>query len=657
VAFLLFTQKMHLLNDKIMGSRYNRATEIKMNYQGKPIMPISFRFRILSILSIATLLIFLTIISLTPKITPATGAELPPNHPEIAGIAPIHGTAIVSTTLNDFFLPGTQAGTVDTIDPPFTCEGCHAGYAAIVDEVDMPEEHETWYSWQGSMMALSARDPLFWAALDIANNDANDAGEFCLRCHAPKAWYEGRSMPSDGSALDADAGDFDGVQCEICHRMVDPIYSEENPERDITVLAGITATVPFPASGMLIIDPEDERRGPYQLQDDWGFNPHSVQGVPFPLPSPYHQDSALCGACHDIINPLYSWDEVTQTYQPNALDTPGDPATAFPTERTYSEWLLSDYNSPEGVFAPEFGGNKAFVSSCQDCHMRDVTAAGAAFFGGTHIVREDLGLHDFMGSNTWVPQAILRQDEISGTHGFNETQVSAIEDGIVRAEYMLQNAATVAATLDGTALTVQVTNETGHKLPTGYPEGRRMWLQVEGYDTDGNLVYTSGMYDVTTAELTHDADLKIYHTEQGLTEDWAGQVGLPAGASFHFALNNTIVYDNRIPPRGYEFAAFDAVGAAPVTDGVADATMYADGQYWDVTMYEMPASVTHGTVRLLYQTASKEYIEFLRDNNPNGAGNRGEVLYDLWEQTGKSTPVVMAEVFFGYDLYLPTLKK
>jgi hypothetical protein len=47
----------------------------------------------------------------------------------------------------------------------------------------------------------SARDPLFRAALAIANQDIEGIGEFCLRCHAPRGWLEGRSRPADGAVL------------------------------------------------------------------------------------------------------------------------------------------------------------------------------------------------------------------------------------------------------------------------------------------------------------------------------------------------------------------------------------------------------------------------------------------------------------------------
>jgi hypothetical protein len=241
--------------------------------------------------------------------------------------------------------------------------------------------------------------------------------------------------------------------------------------------------------------------------------------------------------------------------------------------------------------------------------------------------------------------------------------LAALQVGIERARYMLQNAADVTATLDNNELTVNITNNTGHKLPTGYPEGRRMWVQVEGYDADDNLIYSSGAYSVTTGVLTLDDDIMVYEIKPGITENLAAIVDQPAGESFHFVLNNVIIKDNRIPPRGYEFAAYEAAQAAPMTNSAPDATRYADGQYWDEVVYTLPEDVVRGQVRLLYQTSSKEYIEFLRDNTPfpDDPMNNGAILFDLWEQTNRSAPEVMADVPFSIgeneSVYLPVVIK
>lgn len=190
-----------------------------------------------------------------------------------------------------------------------------------------------------------------------------------------------------------------------------------------------------------------------------------------------------------------------------------------------------------------------------------------------------------------------------------------------------------------------------------------MLLQVEGYDINGNLVYSSGAYNVGTGVLSGygtDPTLKVYEVKQGLTDAWADELGLPAGPTFHFVLNNAIISDNRIPPRGYDYEAFLAGGAAPHTDGQPDPDRYGDGQYWDNTTYDLPAGVIFGRVRLLYQTTSREYIEFLRDNNPfpDDPNNNGRILYDLWTMTERSRPEVMAEVTFGTTFsFLPMLQR
>ncbi len=566
----------------------------------------------------------------------------------------------VPSTPRDFILPGTQPDNlIHLITPPQQCVNCHAGYSIITGQ---PKETETWTAWAGSMMAQAGRDPLFYAALDVANGDAAHSGEFCLRCHLSRGWLEGRSSATDGSAMTPE--DLEGVQCAVCHRMVDPVSSAENPARDSQILADLQAPVSFIGSGSMVIDPEDYRRGPFDIISDLGnFDPHKEWGAESTLISPYHQESAFCGTCHDINNPMFTWDEATQEYKPNPLDQPGDADLGFPIERTFSEWRESAFNSKAGVYAPQFGGNKQYVSTCQDCHMRDITGVGGVFFGSNYVTRDNMPLHDLTGANTWVPQIIPLHPVFSATFKNNPARADALNYGVERARYMLKNAAALDVYRHDKQLVVTVANRSGHKLPSGYVEGRRMWLQVEGYDATGQMIYSSGKYDQDTGVLQGyqtDPALKVYEVEQGLTTNWATQIGLPPGPSFHFALNNQVVNDNRIPPLGYTFEAFDESGAAPYTDGQPDPNRYQDGQFWDTTFYDLPDGVVRGVVRLLYQTASKEYIEFLRDENPYAGNNNGAVLYDLWQRSSRSQPELMAEYEFGLMTarqFLPALQR
>ena len=94
----------------------------------------------------------------------------------------------------------------------------------------------------------------------------------------------------------------------------------------------------------------------------------------------------------------------------------------------------------------------------------------------------------------------------------------------------------------------------------------------------------SGRYNEAGAYLEDTTNTKIYQMKAGLDSDLAALTNLPEGPSFHLALNNTTIFDNRIPPRGATNAELEAVRAEPV------GYTYVDGQYWDDTQYDIPPS-------------------------------------------------------------------
>ena len=157
-----------------------------------------------------------------------------------------------------------------------------------------------------------------------------------------------------------------------------------------------------------------------------------------------------------------------------------------------------------------------------------------------------------MGGNTFIPDVLPLMYP-------GEVNVTELQAAKARAITMLQLAATLQVTPQSYGVRVRVTNETGHKLPSGYPEGRRIWLSVTAKDPSGTVVFQSGVYNASTGELFHDEQLKVYEIHAGLSPALAGALGLPAGPSFHFVLNDSVYMDNRIPPRGFLNAAFAAV--------------------------------------------------------------------------------------------------
>jgi hypothetical protein len=433
--------------------------------------------------------------------------------------------------------PGTQPNEVGSLETPDKCDNCHGGYDQSVEPA---------FNWRGSMMANAGRDPLFWATVAVAEQDFDGAGDFCIRCHSPAGWTDGRSTPTDGSALmDKDA---DGVQCDLCHAMTNPDGSEHVGVQNPPFTAYDDATgEPYYGSGMYVLWSGSDKLGPYA---DPAARHQAMQ-------SSFHREDGFCGTCHDVSNP------VVGDLAPNSGTQPtGDPVVrsgalgsdvtqkaAFNNlpfqygvvERTFSEFkaglisktLVSDYlDLPAELQAGalQAGYESSLVAgrggdyedatprtfSCQTCHMRPVQGA-------------------MTGGNYWIADLIKYQDDrgmlrLGG--GLTSVQTAALDAGVVRAKKQLNQ----AAALEVTGNTVGVVNLTGHKLITGYPEGRRMWLNIRWYDDAGDLAREDGAWgpvatvtnpadnqqvQVTSLLDLQDPNTEIWEAHYGMTQEWA----------------------------------------------------------------------------------------------------------------------------------------
>lgn len=627
-------------------------------------------------------------------------------------------TPRVPTQPADFFLFGTQpispGPAFDQLYTPSTCAGCHGEF----DKTTAPYER-----WRYSMMAHATRDPIFLAALQVANKDAAGAGDLCLRCHTPAGWVQKRARVTDGTGLIN--ADLNGISCAVCHRMVDPapkarsasydpaprpndpeyINNPEGvPEIDPLILDALGSNRPpnFTAQGQrpggplnangFVIDPQDRRRGPFPLAGT--FSNHEW------LESPFHRESGLCASCHDVSNPVLER-QADGTYAPGALGlehSTGNKYDMFPLDRTYSEWLKSAFaQGPVTLTVPNPNGTGPAVgrysfdgvtrvdplnsssairifnsatsySTCQNCHMPRTTGEACDPAFGP-VFREDTNgvpVHNFSGVNNWVLKAVadLYPSNLIGLIGSAENpfkaDMSLVDESIQRNIKLREKASDMELQRIGAQLKVRLINQTGHKFPTGYTEGRRVWINVKYYDAGNNLVAERGAYEPTSAVLS-ESDTKVYQIKMGLDSTMATVAGLPEGPSFHLDIANKRFFDNRIPPRGFTNSAFAAIQADPV------GYSYQDGQYWDDTFYTLPPTATRAEVRVYGQITSKQYAEFLRDEGdviqptgtpitipqPGGttwtapAGTPpapltvGQIAYAQWVKWGKSAPVLM----------------
>jgi len=627
----------------------------------------------------------------------------------VAVFAVLIGIAMAADSVpTDVQMPGTQPGEVGNLESVDKCDNCHGGYNAAV---------EPSHNWQGSMMANAGRDPLFWATLAVAEQDFDGVGDMCLRCHSPSGWIGGRSTPTDGSALAA--GDADGVECDLCHSITNPDDSEwvgvQNPP--FVANDGGDPAVGHYGTGMYSLWAGADKLGPYSDAEAR----HQF------LQSEFHRSEDFCGTCHDVSNPVtgdLAHNNGAQVPLEDGtfsgmLGSPVEDKAAFNNlpyqygvvERTYSEYmagllsstLVSDYAglpddlqagalqaAYESAIAAGTGGDYADGTdrtfSCQTCHMSPVEGPGCNKNGVAE--RTDLPLHDMTGGNYWTPDAILHLDGLDGLRlggGLTDEQVSALNDGKSRAIEQLG----AAASLTVEDNTLKIVNLTGHKLITGYPEGRRMWLDVKWYDGAGGLVREDGKYGPVTVNIDgeptevdtlidlEDPNTKVYEAQYGMTQEWARQLldlgyspslvlsydritGEPSYTlgelansgegdsheTFHFALNNIVVKDNRIPPYGMSYSEAQDRNELPVpADQYGDPDPDGTYNYWDKVTLNPPAIAVRADISLVYQSTSWEYIQFLwLANNGSDAflANEGEHLLETWLNTGMAEPYVMA---------------
>ncbi len=616
----------------------------------------------------------------------------------------------------DIQQPGSQPLEVGNLESPDKCDNCHGGYNASVEPA---------YNWRGSMMANAGRDPIFWATLAIAEQDFDGAGDLCIRCHSTAGWLGGRSTPTDGSALTP--GDADGVECDFCHKMTNPDNSELAGVQNAPFIAndGGSPAQGYYGSGMASMWDGSDKLGPYS---DAAARHKFIQ-------SSFHRSVDFCGTCHDVSNPV-----VGDLAHNNGIQSSADPVAAsgvpggpvdfkaafnnFPfqygiVERTFSEYKaggisqlpVSAYNTLpaelqggalkagyESALAAGTGGDYQDGSvryfSCQTCHMRPVTGPGCNKNGAP--IRKDLPLHDMTGGNYWMAEAIIYLD---GQHklrlggGLTDLQKNAMADGQVRAMKQLSEA--VSLSVEGN--TLRIINQTGHKVITGYPEGRRMWLNIKWYDgiqadpirEDGkygplNVTLDEAVLTVNTILDPEDSETRIYEAHYGMTGEWAGQLlnldkpaNLPLSfdrvtgevemtlgelaatpesshETFHFVLNNTVIKDNRIPPYGFSYDEARARNALPVpADQYGNPGPGGTFNYFDTLTLHPPPGAVHATIDLLYQPTSWEYIQFLylanTRENPFLA-DEGVFMLEAWLNTGMAHPYAMASITWDAEI-------
>ncbi len=629
------------------------------------------------------------------------------------------------------WMPGTQPDQGVDLQEPVGCINCHGETTTDASgNTVVPGQF-----WSGSMMAQSARDPLFWAAMTVAGQDSvwvlgnPNAADICERCHMPEGWLGGRSDPANASLMTG--SDFDGVHCDACHRMWNPFYAptddgtregsdwtgywdEAGPlsapaaAQTLLVDQGLAAGIQlFSGQPFFLNDlPRcptyvENGGGQYFIDPDNAFsNKRASFADTVPdhtvLYSRYHKSKFFCSSCHDVSNPVLA--NLGHSGLPDLsggadLITEQYPASNyFHVERTFSEFMLSAYGQPGGAPTnPEFQAQGAAAvpaaAKCQDCHMRDVQGKGCREAAAplrpddsTEHPNSGAPLHDLQGGNLWITSILASLDDhlpatfdqvnfdllSQGPQALTLNILSGISptdngDALLAAAERARQQLLLAATFRNISytpagdLSFQILNNTGHKLISGFPEGRRMFVNIKVYDAADNLILEGNPYDAaagTLRGLAHPSSPalapKQAYVDELVYEEHSTSTLTGEQETFHFVLATGVYKDNRIPPKGFDIVEAATRKSLPAWHGVDRPDLFtaaeSAGGYDDVTLPGfLPAGSKRVALSLMYQGTSREYVEFLRDEI-NGTGTT------LASPTPSGEPrayIIQADPFFS----------
>ncbi len=352
---------------------------------------------------------------------------------------------------------------------------------------------EQYEQWNGSMHSKAFVDPLWRSATKLFLKDAKKSDEI-----------------------------LEMKACVKCHTPLGfRSYTITSPADDYDKISGLPAQGIFCNWCHNISEVKHLGDAAYEVEPGGGEDDPSTMLGPFKdSDSPYHPTkyselhtkSEFCGLCHNVSHA----------------------ANKLPIEQTYNEWKNSPYNT----------GNPETTVNCQDCHMRQrpgIPATGKtarpdnpgkACVDGPD--RAHIWTHYFVGANAVITK--LLGSELHAQMA-RERLLNAADLEIIKSPPYSKNKLS--------HIKIKVINSgAGHYLPTGLTEVRQMWLDVKITDTNGRLLLRSGELD---EKGDIDVNAVVYHTKLG------NKQGEPI---MNVALADRILYDHRIPPKGYHIERY-----------------------------------------------------------------------------------------------------
>jgi hypothetical protein len=550
-------------------------------------------------------------------------------------------------------------GTAGVFSDAETCAACHRAsndQDPTISTVmryplqDNGEDISPATQWRHSIMAHAFNDPYYQAKVQEETQIFPELAGFiedkCLTCHSPmgrtNAHHTETGLTEDASCLldngcyrlDTAGEDMparEGVSCTLCHQMQDIDLGTEDSFSGHYSIADADESNAFTVYGPY----QNPLTGP--MQNNSAYTPQFGNHM---------TGSALCASCHTLYTPTLEVETGTPT------------GNNFLEQGPYLEWQNSIYTT---------GSNHE--QQCQDCHMTDpepgVYATRISLMPNGTVnenwpERSPFTTHSMVGGNTHMLELLRDYRDVLGIE--NSTTVTGFDEKIAQTRNLLQNKtaalaiSSIAIDNDQLNVDVRVTNNTGHKLPTGYPS-RRIWLQLTIKNASNQVIFESGTPDAngrisTDAKrldpaclaiekpqgfdssncyephrdvITDPSQIAIYETVLGDTNANITHVLLHA---------DTYLKENRIPPQGFTNSQADAIETQTLPAGVnGDADFNAinnqEGSGSDTVHYRVAVAGQTGpyTVEAMlhYQAIQPSFVNSLHADA--GKVNRFKVMY------------------------------
>lgn len=462
-----------------------------------------------------------------------------------------------------------------------SCRGCHGHDSLGQSNIDEDGNDVNLVShWESSMMALSAKDPLWRAKVSqeilVNPGHAGPLQDKCTSCHAPTGRYNhfyrglGDFLMTD---LVNDTLGLDGVNCAGCHTIspsVGSTFSGEIPYDTTRTIYG-----PFMAPFF----------GPMQLYE--GYTP---------VYSAHMDESRLCSSCHTLI---------TET-----ADLSGNlTGQQFVEQATYHEYQNSSF--------------PANNIKCQTCHMPQLASPVVIANGFISLTpRTPFNQHVFAGANHFMLELIKNNKAALGVDVADARFDSTLDatSANLRLNSINLNLLFDSAMSDTGYFRVKIENKVGHKFPSGYPS-RRVVVQFIVTDNANDTIFKSGLFDPTYRVIGENPAFESHHemiNQSNVPQIYEIVMGDVNGDYTSVLERAAIVLkDNRLPPIGFtnSHSTYDTcvISADANADADFNKLNTLEGTGIDYTHFHVPLGSFSGdlkvTTRVFYQTVPPKFVE------------------------------------------------